>query len=151
MKIIIIGGILATALLLGGVWWSGSSTSKNSDVVGRNGLHWHPELLIFVKGVKQEIPANIGVGPQYAGAPGYDPKMKMAAVHTHGDLPLIHLEFMSGVVHKNDVELGKFFKIWGKDIHSFGNAIKMTVNGKENVEYEQYIMRDGDKIELHYD
>ena len=34
---------------------------------------------------------------------------------------------------------------------SFGANMKMTVNGKENTEYENYIMRDKDKIELRFE
>ena len=74
----------------------------------------------------------------------------MPAVHTHDDLPIIHLEF-NGVVRKEDVMLGEFFKNWGKDMRSFGSTIKMTVNGVDNTEYERYIMRDKDVIELQYD
>jgi hypothetical protein len=29
--------------------------------------------------------------------------------------------------------------------------LKMTVNGKENTEYENYIMQDKDKIELRFE
>ena len=56
---IIIGIIIL--LLVGGVWWSKSLQKSNPDIIARNGLHWHPELAIYVKGEKQEIPANIGL------------------------------------------------------------------------------------------
>ena len=112
---------------------------NDPNVVATNGLHWHPQLAIYVKGVKQVLPANLGI----VGS-------SMTAVHTHEDLPIIHLEF-SGIVRKKDVMLGEFFKSWGKDMRSFGANVKMTVNGEENAEYENYIMRDGDKIELRYD
>lgn len=115
---------------------------SDPDIVSRSGLHVHPTLAIYVKGVKQEIPADLGVGPQYAGAPGYDLRMKMTAIHTHDDVPIIHLEFTGGPVRKEDVALGQFFKIWGKDMRSFGTNIHMTVNGKDNTEYENYIMQD---------
>jgi|SRR3989344_5301979 len=112
---------------------------NDPNVVAINGLHIHPTLAIYVKGVKQVLPANLGI----VGS-------SMTAVHTHEDLPIIHLEF-SGIVRKKDVMLGEFFKSWGKDMRSFGANVKMTVNGEENAEYENYIMRDGDKIELRYD
>lgn len=149
-KILIIGGI-ALALLIGGVWWSESIQTGDPTLISRSGIHWHPTLAIYIHGVKQDIPANIGIGSQYAGTPGYDPQMQMAAVHTHDDMPIIHLEFMGGPVHMHDVTLGQFFKIWGKDMRSLGTNMQMTVNGKENTEYENYIMRDGDTIELHYE
>lgn len=151
MKTILIVGGAVAILLIGGVWWSQNLAASDPDVISRSGIHWHPQLTIYVKGEKKEISANIGIGSQYAGTPGYDPQMQMAAVHTHDDMPIVHLEFMSGPVHKEDATLGAFFKIWGKDIRSFGANMRMTVNGKENTDYENYIMRDGDKIELLYE
>jgi len=118
---------------------SGTVSSNDPNVIARTGLHIHPTLAIYVKGVKQDLPANLGI----VGA-------SMAPVHTHDDMPIIHLEF-SGLVRKEDITLGKFFEVWGKDMRSFGANVKMTVNGVENTEYEQYIMKDGDKIELRYD
>ncbi|HEY4487707.1 MAG TPA: hypothetical protein VI483_03015 [Candidatus Paceibacterota bacterium] len=111
---------------------------NDPNVVATNGLHWHPQLAIYVKGEKIEIPQNIGIGAVHQ------------PMHTHDDLPLIHLEFPA-LVRTQDITLGRFFEIWGKDMRSFGPNVKMTVNGKENTEYEDYIMRDGDEIELRYD
>ena len=71
-------------------------------------------------------------------------------IHTHDDLPLIHLEF-SGMVRQQDITLGQFFKNWDKDMRSFGTNMNMTVNGEENTEYENYVMHDKDKIELRFD
>ena len=150
MKTILIIAGATIVLLVGGVWWSKTLQASDPSIISRGGIHWHPELTIYIKGVKQEIPANVGIGPQYAHTRGYDPQMRMATVHTHEDLPLIHLEFMSGPVYKEDVTLGQFFKVWGKDIHSFGTNLRMTVNGVENTEYENYVMKDGDNIELNY-
>ena len=115
-----------------------SIDSNDPNEVATNGLHWHPQLEIYVKGEKIEIPRNIGIGAVHE------------SVHTHDDLPIIHLEF-PGIVRKEDITLGKFFEVWGKDMRSFGTNMKMTVNGKENTEFENYVMRDGDKIELRYD
>ena len=151
MKTIIIITIVAALLLVGGTLWSKSLANSDPDIIASSGIHWHPQLTIYVKGVKQDIPANLGIGPQFAGTNGYDPQMQMAAVHTHDDLPLIHLEFMSGPVRKEDVTIGQFFKIWGKDMRSFGSNMRMTVNGRENTNYENYVMHDGDNIELQYD
>ena len=95
-------------------------------------------LEIYVKGEKLEIPENIGLGAVHQ------------PMHTHDDLPVIHLEF-SGVVHEKDLVLGQFFKNWGKDMRSFGRDMSMTVNGETNSEFENYVMGDGDKIELRYE
>lgn len=136
---IIIGIVIL--LLVGGMWWSKSLQKSNPDMIARNGLHWHPELAIYVKGEKQEIPANIGL------VGGHQP------THTHSEdasKGVVHLEFQ-GLVRKQDTVLGKFFTVWGKDIRSFGSNMKMTVNGQESIEYENYQMQDNDKIELRYE
>ena len=101
-------------------------------------MHWHPQLEIYVKGEKQEIPQNVGIGAVHS------------PMHTHDDLPIIHLEY-SGVVRNDDIMLGQFFKVWERDMNSFGSNMKMTVNGEESTEFGDYVMRDGDKIELRYE
>lgn len=118
----------------------------NSEVISKRGLHWHPELSIEIKGQKQEIPANIGIG------------LVHNPIHTHDNSGVIHLE-MDGLVKKDDTRLNHFFKIWGKQFNSEcifeycngpnGN-VKMLINGKENSEFENYQMRDRDKIEIIY-
>ncbi len=60
------------------------------------------------------------------------------------------MEFQ-GLVRKENATLGQFLKNWGKDINSFGTNVKMTVNGEENLELENYVMQDKDRIELNYD
>jgi hypothetical protein len=134
-----IGGaiLLVLALLFIGSRSSGV-VEGDGTLVSSKGLHAHPELTIYVKGQQITIPGNIGLLGGHK------------AVHTHDDLPIIHLEF-DRIVREEDIMLGEFFKNWGKDIHSFGENMHMTVNGVENTEYESYIMRDTDKIKLEYD
>lgn len=136
-----IGGTVMIASIVGLIWYSATRPAiPESDIVSRNGFHWHPELAIYVKGEKQEIPANIGIGAVHQ------------PIHTHDDAiqGILHLEFQ-GLVRKQDITMGQFFKSWGTDVRSFGTNIKMTVNGKENSEYENYSMQDKDKIELRYE
>lgn len=149
-NILLIAGVVVV-LLAGGLWWSRNLQASDPDIISRGAIHWHPTLEIYVKGVRQNIPANLGIGTQFAGTNGYDPQMQMAAVHTHEDMPILHLEFMGGPVRKEDITLGQFFKIWGKDMRQFGSNMRMTVNGQESKEYENYVMRNADKIELRYD
>ncbi len=150
--------------VLGGlIWWSRSSTSiveNSGDLVSETSIHWHPELTISVKGVKQEIPAHIGIGMQYAGHPQNDPMMMMTNMHTHDNSGTLHWEVMHGPVKKDDVKLSNFFSVWGKTfnancIFEFCNGpdgqVKMFVNGKENIEFENYLVNDKDKIEISYE
>ena len=138
MKSFLIIGLVAIAALVGAVWWSNSLSSSDPSVISRNGIHWHPQLEIYVKGEKIEIPHGLGLSGVHN------------PIHTHDDLPIIHLEF-EGLVKQDDVRLGDFFSVWGKDMRSFGTNMRMTVNGQENTEFENYHMRDGDKIELRYE
>lgn len=138
-----LGSLAALVLLLGGFLVFGSTPRPVSTegLISANGIHWHPTLEIYVKGVKQQIPAAIGLGVAHQ------------PVHTHEDdigKGVIHLEF-AGTVRNEDVQLGRFFQMWGKNMRSFGANIQMTVNGEENTDYESYVMRDKDRIELRYD
>ncbi len=76
--VMVIGIITVTA----GSIYSKKSTNKtasiqyaevSSNVVSNEGIHWHPELSIYIHGVKQVVPANIGIGKQYASSKWYDP------------------------------------------------------------------------------
>ncbi len=133
-------GCTMIAMFVGTLVWYESTRPPipESNIVSRSGLHWHPELSIYVRGTRQETPANLGLG------------VAMQPIHTHDSTGVIHLE-MNGLVRREDITLGKFFKVWGKDFWSFGTSTKMIVNGKESAEYENYVMHDKDKIELHYD
>lgn len=117
---------------------SPNTVNDSSDIITMKGMHTHPELTIFVKGEKIEIPQNIGMVGVHK------------PMHTHDDLPIIHLEYPAKVT-KDDTRLGNFFEVWGKDFYEFGKAVTMTVNGTPNTELENYLMQDGDKIELRYE
>lgn len=135
----ILSGGLAIAAIGGLIWFVATRPPiPESEIISQNGIHWHPILAIYVKGIKQEIPTNIGIGAVHQ------------PVHTHDATGTIHLEFQ-GLVRKQDITLGQFFKNWGKDMQSFGQNMKMTVNGDENIEYESYVMHDKDKIELRFE
>ncbi len=119
-------------------------SSPKSEIVTKNGLHWHSELDIKIFGQIQEIPANIGLG------------IAENPIHTHDTDNVIHMEF-PGLVTKDDLKIGQFFKIWGKkfdkncifeECSGPDGKLKMLVNGKDSSEFENYMMQDGDKIEI---
>lgn len=147
----IIGGIaLATVIILaGGISLISFQQSKEAsipegEVVSRGGIHWHPQLSIYIKGKQQEIPKNLGIGGVHQ------------PVHTHDSSGTLHLE-VQGLVTKDETKLGRFFQIWGKKFSSecavdeCGGKGTMLVNGKENKEFENYKMRDKDNIEIRYE
>lgn len=140
-------------LLVGGAisWlvWQGASQPPTpvSDIVSKNGLHWHPQLTITIKGTEETIPKNIGLGAVHG------------QIHTHEDLPIIHLE-MQGTVTKDELRLGEFFKAWGKQFSATcvldacngpDGQVTMTVNGKPNTEFDQYLMQDKDQIDIRFE
>lgn len=159
--------IVIAALLVGGMLFLGDSSQKTTDKnidtdapVSRQGVHWHPELTIVINGEKQVVPPNIGIGMQYSEHPQYDHMMRMTNMHTHDNSGTLHWEVMRGPVRKEDVRLGQFFSVWGKQftrscVFDFCNGpegmLRMVVNGAENIEFEDYIVGDKDIIEIRYE
>lgn len=115
-----------------------------SELISNTGIHWHSNISITIKGEKVDIPTNIGIGAVHN------------PMHTHESDGTIHMEY-GGLVHEKDVLLGNFFKTWGKDFSSEGimgsingedGVLRMTVNSIENSEFENYSIKDGDRIEI---
>ena len=133
-------GILFLGVFGALVWYASAGPSvAEAEILSRRGLHWHPELIIYMKGEKQILPADIGLGAIHN------------PVHTHDAGGVIHLE-MEGLVKKEDTTLGEFFKVWNKTFSDFGTTTpRMLVNGEENAELLAYPMKDKDKIELYFD
>lgn len=132
---------------------------RSGELISAEGIHWHPLLSIEIKGVKQEIPANIGIGPEYADTPLFNPSMGMSDIHTHDNDGTLHWEVAKGPVKKSDVTLGAFFLVWGKTfnqncIFEYCNGpegkVSFKVNGEDNPDFENYLVKDGDKIEIKY-
>jgi len=137
----VVWSVFGIAIVAGLVWFVASQPkTPESEILSRNGFHWHPEVVIYVKEVKQEIPQNIGIGAVHQ------------PIHTHDDSNrgIVHMEFQ-GLVRKQNATLNQFLKNWGKDINSFGTNVKMMVNGEENFELENYVLQDKDKIDLYFD
>jgi hypothetical protein len=143
-------GLAAGILILGGGIFAGGwflatrPSLPDSEIISRQGIHWHPEISITILGQKQVIPANIGLG------------VAERPIHTHEKDGVIHLEFR-GLVKKEEIKLGRFFEIWGKKFNKdcifdkcngLEGQLKMLVNGEPNSEFENYVMRDRDKIEI---
>lgn len=141
--------VVLIAIPVGGLIWYASTRSPlpESDVISKTGIHWHAALAIIIKGNEQEIPTDIGIGAVHK------------PIHTHDATGEIHME-MQGLVTKQDILLGEFFKIWGKQFNSncifdscngSDGTVKLFINGNENIEFENYQMKDKDKIEIKYE
>lgn len=135
-------GVVATARYI-----KNQPQIPEGDVISRKGFHWHPELSIIIKGEKQDIAANIGIGVTHA------------ELHTHDATGVVHME-MKGLVTKDETTLGAFFRSWGKEFNANcifdrcngpDGAVQMTVNGEANTEFENYPMKDKDRIEIRYE
>lgn len=139
---------------------SSSFQGEDAQTISQSGVHWHPELSIYIKGQKKEIPKDLGIGSVYSDHLFYDPMMQMTDIHTHTSDGILHWEVMSGPVKKGHARLKAFFGIWGKtfnanQIFDYQNGqegtVKMFVNGQESSEYENYVVKDKDKIEIRYE
>ena len=137
MKKVVIVFIFALLLIVGGSWWSNNLEGTDGTFISHNGIHWHPRLEIYVDGERQGIPSGIGLMGMHS------------PMHTHEDDGTIHLEF-EGVVKEEDVTLGKFFHLWGKDFNHFGDHFMMTVNGDENTEYGNHVLQEEDVVKIFY-
>lgn len=133
------GGILAL------VWFLNDKLSiPESEIISKQGIHWHAELSIKILGQYQGLSTDIGIGAVHN------------PIHTHESDGVVHMEF-SGLVEKDNIRLERFFEIWketfNKDCildkcNGSEGQVKMFVNGEENYEFENYIMKDGNKIEI---
>ena len=131
-----------------------------SGIISEKGIHWHPELTITIKGEKQLIPADIGMGKQFVDDPHYDEMMMMTDMHTHDASGTLHWEVMDGPVREDDVRLVEFFRVWDKKFSNScifeyctgrGGQLRFIVNGKSNADFENYRIQDGDRIEIIYE
>lgn len=142
-------GIPLVLLALGA--WAIIRSPKISDednpLISSRGIHWHPNIEIWIKGKRVTIPANIGLGGIHADT------------HTHKENDQIHLE-MNRPVRENDTRLAKFFETWGEKFNSQcildacngeDGTVRIFVNREENFEFENYHMKDGDQIEIRYE
>ena len=147
LKQIVVSVVLLSIILIGWSQYTEQETvSTDPSIISTAGMHWHPKIAITISGEEIPIPANIGL------AGGHNP------MHTHETDGTIHLEY-EGVVREDDIRLGRFFELWGKEFNNnqiFENTnsdterVHMFVNGVENSEFENYLLQENDLIEIKY-
>ena len=144
-------GLALVLLVIGFVSWKVATAPPVSEagLVSKTEVHWHARLDMRIKGEAVEIPANIGIP---VGVPNAHPEN----MHTHAEDRVIHIEKLPPV-YETDLKLGNFFAVWGKQFNSRcvmdacvqdGGSLKMLVNGKENTQFENYLLQDGDQVEI---
>jgi hypothetical protein len=110
--------------------------------------HIHATLSITINGNNIQIPDEVGIEDEVC-------PNGMRGVHTHDDTGRLHIETPG----KMNVTAGAFFAIWGEEfddrnilnkVANDNNEVVMFVNGQQNFEYENYVMEDGDVIEIEY-
>lgn len=100
--------------------------------------HVHPELTITVDGVKEVIPANVGIVPNC-----------MSEIHTHDETGVIHAEsYIPGRVQ--DMTLADFYAVWDKNPQREGYALEIFQDGELKNSIEEVKIIDLSKIELRY-
>ncbi len=102
--------------------------------------HFHPHLDIFVDGVQEKVPAEIGITSTC-----------LAEIHTHDqtgdDVGKIHIESPHA---GKPFTFGQFFVVWGKTIERDGYDVSMTVNGTPSTELGNLKLEDLQQIVLNY-
>ncbi len=145
--------LVILAVAFGLIFWGNRQSGSGEQDITKMciqhqnlGMHIHPHLKIVIKGEEEMIPANVGIVSPSCFRP----------IHTHDASGTLHLEFPK----QRDVRLGEFFLIWGEQFDSnqifdFQSGpegqVKMFVNGQENTEFENYIMKDLDQIIIMYE
>lgn len=153
-KRLFLPAVAVVILLIGAAWlvWKiiGSSPVPVSDIVSKQKIHWHAHLAIRIKGKDITIPANVGITVG---------EVHPERMHTHETDNIIHIEKRPPVL-KDDIKLKNFFEVWGETLtpdcvldscNIDKGTLTMTVNGQENHDFGDYLMREGDKIVLDYE
>ena len=119
--------------------------ANEMNIIGHKNLalHIHPELQIIINGENYFIPPNIGLFNNI-----------MRPIHTHDEPGILHIEAPC----QRNFKLEEFFEIWGKTFNNEcifeycanNGTLKVTVNGKEKAEFQNYIMQDKDEIVIEY-
>lgn len=150
--LIIIGVFIGIVALI--VWLitvsSGSNVSLDIQVdkseIPTQAIHWHPHLTITVDSKNVRLPADLGL------TGGHYP------LHTHDESGEVHMENENPQLVPEAMYLGGLFEQWGKvlnescifDSCTNSGELHMYVNGKENFDFQNYLMQDGDQIVIEY-
>jgi hypothetical protein len=115
---------------------------QQSDV----GFHIHAELFVYVDGKQVTVPGNIGIDPQ---------GRFISPIHTHDTTGIVHEES----TNPYPFTLGEFMNIWGvyftkSQLGAYkagnGNVLQLWVNGKQDTNPLNHVMKAHDVMILGY-
>ncbi len=158
--IVLIAGLIVwgiTALLKKDAQSSFTIELADKSHIPTGAVHWHPKIKIIIDGKEQQIPTGIGVNIGKR-IDAHLSGMGMSPTHTHESDGTIHLENNNPSSKPETTSLGYFFHVWDKQFSkecifeycTGKGTLKMYVNGKENNDFEKYLMKDKDEIKIEY-
>lgn len=118
---------------------SGFAFALMSAFPSKTRTHRSAKIFIYVNNMRTALPNNAGNNNIHT-----ENYLSDFSIHFYGDINYTLGDFFdaAGIVF-NNVCLGE---LCNNETHS----LKMFVNKQENNEFENYILQDGDKIELEY-
>ncbi len=120
-------------------------TNPPMDSMGM--MHFHQSLTLVIDGKPATVPAQIGIDPTLWKDHSLDSNgmQGMAPLHTHDTSGTIHVESYANRYYT----FGQLVDIWGLNLSGY-KQVTMTVNGQPVSDYQNYILKDGDKIILSF-
>ena len=135
--------LVIAAIVVGAGYLAFSRASSGSGIGPLNSAHEHADWMLYINGKAIDLD-----GAQY--------KIKSDYVHMEGTTHAIHM-------HATNVPLGYFIETLGMKITptsitvegvTYNNEgdkkVRMFVNGKENFEFDRYILKSQDEILIVY-
>ena len=118
-------------------------TNPPMDSMGM--MHFHTQLTLVIDGKPATVPAQIGIAPAMWLDNSLDSygMQGMAPLHTHDTSGTIHVESFVNRYYT----FGQLLDIWGLNLSEY-KQVTMAVNGQPIPDYQNYILKDGDKITL---
>ena len=128
-----------------------NESSQPKEPYSKGQVHWHATLKVFVCEEEKVMPAP--VGEHHLGLP---------LLHTHADR-LIHIE--GTIWRPEEITLGRYMEVIGQNFKDDAlldkkngdlcndqpGRVKLFVNGKENTELTQYVVKDGEDYILRFE
>jgi hypothetical protein len=113
---------------------------------GHENFHIHAMLHVYVNGLLQPVPAEIGI----EASKGFE-----TSLHTHDSTGIIHMEAR----HPYPFTLGDFFAVWGVKLGPAqvggltglgGDRLHFYLNGKPLANPAAHVLKNGDSIVIGY-